>query len=228
MELNDGVACSNALAGQTVNPTLMLKQPIVINTKFGDTPGPIKDGWSSPTAAIKVQNVYLRFKQRAVELKTLADPNGVDATTTWATAPFPGVFNRYDAEIIIIPQDLPWNIDYDNRPDPISRPAPQVFLSDRRIPITVNVLQSSATSAVIFQCYGRGSAAEASESVVGGAFDPRPASPIKLRCNPDKICFNDAVGLTNNPTCTPPYVSNYIGNFEGTKKYFCTWCNPNK
>lgn len=207
LEINDGVSCARVLGSlpQTINPTLInVEQPLRINTNYAGDPGPLQDGWRSAQSDITIETVRIIVKKRSL------DQNGNPRVVTLDWPPFIGGLNKYEAEIILTPKDVSWN------PQP----------AERRIPIYINVLPISSTAARIQQCFGPGSLAEACEAV-GGAFDGIN-SPVSLRCNPDLRCINSNQGIVTSPAaCTAPYIANYVGNFSGTQKYICTWCNRN-
>ncbi|WP_374075818.1 hypothetical protein [Bdellovibrio bacteriovorus] len=208
LEINDGVACGRLLGSlsQTINPTLInVEQPLRINTSYANQPGPLQDGWRSNESDITIEKIAVIVKKRAL------DDSGNPRVVTLDWPPFIGALNKYEAEIVITPKDIPWKSQ----------------AAERRIPIYLNVLPISATLARIHQCFGPGSLAEACEAV-GGAFDG-VNSPMNLRCNPDLRCMNSNQGIVTNPAvCASPYIANYVGTFSGTQQYICTWCNRNR
>lgn len=208
LEINDGVACARLLGAlpQTINPALLNReQPLRINTGYGTEPGPLQDGWKSTQSDFVIDKIAVILKKRSV------DENGNPRIVTLDWPPFVGTLNKYEAELVITPKDIPWN----------------TKSTEWRIPLYLNLLPISGVAARIQQCFGPGSLAEACEAV-GGAFDG-VNSPVNLRCNPDLRCMNSNQGVVTNPlACNSPYVANYVGNFGGTQKYLCTWCNRNK
>ena len=209
-EINDGSSCFRILNGQTVNPAaLMSGQVLTLYTGYAGKTDQISDGWSNPAAGIDVDTVRVVIKKHSID----QSGNPMKVTLDWP--PFPGVLDKYEADIVITPKNLAWNTDETKFPN-------------RHIHIFLNLALSSTTAGTIQQCYGPGSIAEACEAI-GGAFDGRPDTPVNLRCNPDLRCFNSSSGLTDNAgSCTYPYVANYVGNSNGVQKYLCTWCNRNK
>jgi hypothetical protein len=209
-EINDGTTCFQLLHNQPLNPAALgTAQHLTIFTGYGAKKDQLTDGWFDPQSDIHIDTVRVTLTKHALD----QSGNPMKVTLDWP--PFPGVLDKYEADILITPKDLAWNSDATKYPQ-------------RHIKVFLNLLLSSPTAATVQQCYGPGSIAEACEAI-GGAFDGRADTPANLRCNPDVRCFNNKSGLTDNPgSCSYPYAPDYVGNFNGVQKYLCTWCNRNK
>lgn len=79
----------------------------------------------------------------------------------------------------------------------------------------------------IYSCFDPSSDAAFCTEAQGGAFDHRPTTPARLRCQPDQTCFQAKGGIVpTSVTCDPPYVSTPIGRgaLGAQSLHICSWC----
>ncbi|MBT7609705.1 MAG: DUF1554 domain-containing protein, partial [Bacteriovoracaceae bacterium] len=233
--LAEPTSCYALLNGQD-----WINGDIIINTGYGEVPGPIGVGWVNSEEKIYIATPQLRFNTD-IAAPIVGSCSNVDYETKFdcesnaATWTAERDYIRTGFHDSADPGYQVWKGAVRFKPmetHPVTGKSmyPLAYLKSQYVIDLVFYIDNSTVPGTIVNCFGEKSSANAC-TMTGGSYDSRDNAFFNsnVRCQPDLECWDSGQGIINNVgNCVTPYDSGFIVGYDAGFKYMCKWCNQNR